>query len=1136
MSPSQSREPGESKTGARRRLVADGVAGRVCGGRGVMLHVETLHAVSAAATAAYYTRYLTEAPGEQPGVWSGGQAAGLGLAGEVSGEQLEMLLRGRDPVSGSPLGGVLVDRVKADGKKIEAVAGFDATFSAPKSVSVWWGLTQDDRLLAAHDAAVAATLAHFERFGSTTRVRVSGRRQHPDTHGLTMALFRQTTSRDDDPQLHTHVVISAKVQTADGRWYALDARYLKRHQRMLGGLYQSLLRSELTARFGVDWHPIVNGQAEIFGAPRELLRGFSKRSAVIDRALAVKVAEFVGREGRDPSRFERAAMQREAAKDTRPKKSGNGVPGLVTRWRTEAAAVGWTGQLLTAAITTAGREQWTQPIPKLTVEEVVEGLGVKASTWCRADVLRAICDVQRPLPDLPARRWLDVLERAADRVVEHCVDLDPAGSAIRRGSDGRSVWIEPTAPGLTSEAVLAEEEAIVAWAIQAQLDAPQPSTTVDVEGLDVFQAEAAPAVAGHEPLVLAAGAAGTGKTNALSRAREDLERHGRPVYGLAPTAKAARTLQDKTGIVSDTVAKLLHELAKGKPDPDPRYRWPAGTTVVVDEAGMVKTAHLRQLVNLAERERWRLVLIGDPLQLQAVGRGGLFDELLRNGRVYPLEHIHRFTHPWEAEASLHIRVGDPQALDAYQAHDRIAPGTLEQHLDQIAAAWIDRHRNGDTVAVVASSNQHVDLLNATIQELRLTVGNLDPDTAVVIGGGEVAHVGEVVATRRNDRRLLTTDGEPVRNRELWTVTATHPDGSVTVTHNDGHGQVTLPVDYVREHVRLGYAATEHGYQSDTVTASYSLTGDATTRRGLYVAVTRGRDDNQIHVITQCHDVTEARDVLERILAVDRADIPAVTQRQRLAEQDHHPSVPSTPRPRVGRCLIPDWFDQLRDDARGELAEAKQRVAVNAAERERLQADLKAARRDVDRLDQPTRRQRDELAAAHHDLGDAKLQHRLAAHRLDTTGLRGRRHARRDLAAAENRLAWANHTLDQLQAQVSPEVDSYHQARQQVHDLSDELRHHATRELLDRYATTDRIPQLHRRLDALDTWWRFATGDSIDVGQLGQLVDTFGSVDSDARFRWLVDTVEQYGHDAGIHLPSLQPATPGVDSPGLDIGL
>jgi TrwC relaxase len=88
-----------------------------------MLRVSTLYASSAAATAAYYTRYLTEAPGEQPGVWSGRQAAELGLHGAVSGEALELLLQGRDPLSGSPLGRELVDRYRADGRVVRAVAG-----------------------------------------------------------------------------------------------------------------------------------------------------------------------------------------------------------------------------------------------------------------------------------------------------------------------------------------------------------------------------------------------------------------------------------------------------------------------------------------------------------------------------------------------------------------------------------------------------------------------------------------------------------------------------------------------------------------------------------------------------------------------------------------------------------------------------------------------------------------------------------------------------------------------------------------------------------------------------------------------------------------------------------------------------
>jgi hypothetical protein len=164
-----------------------------------MLRVTTLHASSAAATARYYAEYLTAAPGEVPGMWAGRQADGLGLTGDVTVEQLEATLLGRE----------LVDRQTQDGRVVRAVSGFDATFSAPKSLSVWWALTGDHRLLEAHDTAVSAAVEHLERFGSTTRIRSNGARLHPDTNGLTMATFRQTTSRADDPQIHTHAVISA---------------------------------------------------------------------------------------------------------------------------------------------------------------------------------------------------------------------------------------------------------------------------------------------------------------------------------------------------------------------------------------------------------------------------------------------------------------------------------------------------------------------------------------------------------------------------------------------------------------------------------------------------------------------------------------------------------------------------------------------------------------------------------------------------------------------------------------------------------------------------------------------------------------------------------------------------------------
>ena len=126
--------------------------------------------------------------------------------------------------------------------------------------------------------------------------------------------------------VHTHAVVSAKVQTLDGRWRALDARFLKRHQRMLGGLYQSVLRAELTHRYGITWTPIVNSQAEIAGVPSERLEAFSKRTAQVDAALTVKVDAFRAREERDPNRWERAAMTREAAVDTRGARPGMPPP------------------------------------------------------------------------------------------------------------------------------------------------------------------------------------------------------------------------------------------------------------------------------------------------------------------------------------------------------------------------------------------------------------------------------------------------------------------------------------------------------------------------------------------------------------------------------------------------------------------------------------------------------------------------------------------------------------------------------------------------------------------------------------------------------------------------------------------
>ena len=166
---------------------------------------------------------------------------------------------------------------------------------------------------------------------------------------------------------------------------------------------------------------------------------------------------------------------------------------------------------------------------------------------------------------------------------------------------------------------------------------------------------------------------------------------------------------------------------------------------------MVGTNTLDRLVDLARSQQWRLVLVGDPRQLQAVGRGGMFDELCRAGRTHHLQYIHRFTHRWEADATLALRTGRPEALDAYFNHRRVRPGDLESQRGWIADAWVRHDADGKTVAVTAETNANVDALNRAIQDTRRDLGHLDEAAAVPIAGGETAGPGDLVVTRRNDR-------------------------------------------------------------------------------------------------------------------------------------------------------------------------------------------------------------------------------------------------------------------------------------------------------------------------------------------------------------------------------------------------
>lgn len=778
-------------------------------------------------------------PNEPAGRWVGRGRHALGLEGEVAPDELRALLEGRHPTTGDRLGRRFGDA---------SARGFDATFSAPKSVSVLWALTPDPwvraEVLAAHDTAVDAAIGWLETHGVVTRRGKDGVDQ-VDAVGLTVAVFRQHTSRTVDPQMHTHAVIAGKVQDTTGRWLSLDARFLKQQQRTIGWVYDAALRTELTARLGLGWGPIQGGQADATCIPDRVRDLFSQRSRQVEAKLSDLVRAWVAdHDGADPSPRTIADLQRRAVLASRPGKDHALDPAtLHRRWADQARHIGFDRQELTTDLLPG----WSAA-PALTDDElVVEALRrveEESATWLSADLARHIATLLPPGAARHAAGLVAEIDRLTSVVEARCVGLGPPtdmGVPCRR--DGRPVSEAVTDRRLSTERVLQQETQLLRWAESGTRSAER-STDPHAAAIDAMASDA--------PVVLVVGPAGAGKTTATATAVDRLRRQGRPVVALAPSGKAADVLATEAGCHAETLAAFL-----ARHDASGRTGWPAGTTVVVDEAGMATTDDLHRLGSLANTYRWRVVAIGDPAQLPSVGRGGDFAYWTDRLPSHQLDTPRRFTEPWEATASLALRSGDPRAAQDYAAHGRLRP----LHPAVVAAAAADLHDRhvavGRRVAITASTAETARQVNREIQ--RRLHGAGGDRTGVALADGTHAVAGDRIATRRNDAALVTDAGRAVRNRHSWTVTATGADGSLTVT--DGHrGTVTLPAGYVAQHVELGWAVTGYGSQGETVDVGIAVLEQGTSRNQAYVAMTRGRHGN-LALLPDPTGVADAADLL-----------------------------------------------------------------------------------------------------------------------------------------------------------------------------------------------------------------------------------------------------------------------------------
>jgi len=300
---------------------------------------------------AYYA-----ANGTPPGRFLGAGLAGLGdgqgvAAGSaVTEDQLwRMLGMLQDPLTGQQLGRlprgrqmVFVDHLGRVRKAPQSVAGFDLTFSVPKSVSVGWALADEPtraRIHAAHRKAVEQVIAYGEGQVFATRTGHAGAVSE-DVRGVVATAFDHWDSRAGDPQLHTHVVVLNRAQAvSDGVWRTLDSKALFRAAVGMSELYNGLLADELTRDLGWGWTPQARRRStvpkwEVDGISAELREVFSQRSTAIETAKDHLVDEFVAANGRAPSGPEVLKLRQQATLATRPDKHVKPLNDLITGWRT----------------------------------------------------------------------------------------------------------------------------------------------------------------------------------------------------------------------------------------------------------------------------------------------------------------------------------------------------------------------------------------------------------------------------------------------------------------------------------------------------------------------------------------------------------------------------------------------------------------------------------------------------------------------------------------------------------------------------------------------------------------------------------------------------------------------------------
>jgi len=906
--------------------------------------------------------------GEAEGRWMGDGAEELGLDGEVGPDQLKAMLTGRNPVDGAPLLGMR--GVPAKG----AVPGFDLTFSAPKSVSLLWALGGAEtgaEISRAHERSVEAALDYMQREACWTR-RGAGGSEFVQGNGYLAAAYLHRSSRNGDPQLHTHVLIANATTGPDGSWTRLYHPAIYDHAKTAGYIYEAQLRHELSRSLGVRWREVRNGIAEIEGFADEHLRAFSTRRA--------EILEAVGADA--PARARQVAnlATREA------KEKGVSRETLRERWRHKASEIGLNCDEISRSFNP------NTPAVARTVStwQVDRAVTAGVSHFDRRDAIQAVTGL------LPEGAEAIHVERMADKYLASDAVIR-IGESARVGDryTTRRIW------GLEREALAAVERmrgkgtSQAGELVAARVIAARPTLKDDQREM------VRRLLANPEGVAVVIGEAGTGKTYAIVAAAEGWAQAGTELRAAAPTWRGAHALRDE-GLPATSIASLLVELDRAESEGADGLA--QRSVLLVDEAGMVDSATLARLVSHVARAEAKLVLLGDPEQLGEIEAGGLFRAVAERTDPIRLEEVIRHEHELDRVAARRIREGEGrEALGLYESGERItvAPNA-EARREAMVRDWHESFERGEDAVMVATRNAEVARLNAMAREVRREAGQLGAQE-IEVGEARFA-AGDQVITRVNDHQA------EVHNRERWRVAEVDAEQRRVILDGVDQARTSeIGAQYLARTnphsdapaLEHAYAVTTYSVQGSTVDCAFIAADPSMDKQELYVATSRSRGETRIYATPEVQVHREEIAPESPHLREGIPHIAEAAERDRAQIAAHDEAL----RSQFSRLPTEELVARRDDlygsaDREGVLAERRDALAKRIeGGRERL-ADFKAQREAAEAL---PRRERQE----------AQLRHSLEAHsRNQLTHLEDqlaempapRESARRELAVADRVLA------------------------------------------------------------------------------------------------------------------------------------